>query len=143
MPRTYGHRTLFTGDAAGFAKPTSGGRVYTGVRSARHAADTALRCCETGDFTDDALATYEQRWKADFGRELALGFRFLKIRQQMSPEDVDSIIRTLDDPDILAQIVASGDMDRPSRLLGALMKNPKFVSLPVYCSDQGVRALIK
>jgi geranylgeranyl reductase family protein len=25
MPRTYGHRTLFAGDAAGFAKPTSGG----------------------------------------------------------------------------------------------------------------------
>lgn len=30
MPRTYGHRTLFTGDAAGFAKPTSGGGCIPG-----------------------------------------------------------------------------------------------------------------
>jgi digeranylgeranylglycerophospholipid reductase len=143
MPRTYGHRTLFIGDAAGFAKPTSGGGVYTGVRSARHAADTALRCCESGDFSDDVLATYEQRWKTDFGRELALGFRLLKIRQQMSPEDVERIIRTLDDPDIIAQIVASGDMDRPSRLLKALMKNPKFCLLAGILFRSGVRALIK
>jgi flavin-dependent dehydrogenase len=143
MPRTYGHRTLFIGDAAGFAKPTSGGGVYTGVRSARHAAATALRACGTGDFSDDALALYEQWWKADFGREIALGLRFLKIRRQMSPEDVDRIIRSLDDPDILAQIVASGDMDRPSRLLRALMKNPKFCLLAGVLFRSGVRALIR
>ncbi|MDD1712933.1 MAG: NAD(P)/FAD-dependent oxidoreductase [Methanoregulaceae archaeon] len=143
MPRTYGHRTLFIGDAAGFAKPTSGGGVYTGVRSARHAAATAFRACEAGDFSDNALARYEQRWKDDFGRELALGLRFLKIRQQMSPEDVDRIIRTLDDPDIIAQIIASGDMDRPSRLLRALMKNPKFCLLAGILFRSGVRALIK
>ena len=46
MPRTYGRRTLFIGDAAGFAKPTSGGGVYTGIRSARHAAAVATACCE-------------------------------------------------------------------------------------------------
>jgi geranylgeranyl reductase family protein len=32
MPKTYGNRTLFCGDAAGFAKPTSGGGIYTGDR---------------------------------------------------------------------------------------------------------------
>ncbi len=59
MPKTYGHKTLFVGDAAGFAKPTSGGGVYTGIRSARHAAATAISCCEQGIFDDRALAGYE------------------------------------------------------------------------------------
>jgi len=85
MPKTYGHRTLFVGDAAGFAKPTSGGGVYTGIRSARHAALVAAACCETDTFTDAALAAYEQRWKADMGRELDLGFRIFQMRQTISP----------------------------------------------------------
>lgn len=143
MPRTYGHQTLFIGDAAGFAKPTSGGGVYTGVRSARHAADVALRACGTGDFSDRVLAGYERCWKADFGREIALGFRFLQVRKQVSAEELDRIIRALDDPDILATIVASGDMDRPSRLLGVLMKNPKLCHLAGILIRSGVRALIK
>ena len=75
MPSTYGHRTLFVGDAAGLAKPTSGGGVYTGVRSGRYAAETAAACIEAGDVSDGALAAYEARWRADFGRELALGYR--------------------------------------------------------------------
>ncbi len=70
MPKTYGHRTLFCGDAAGFAKPTSGGGVYTGVRSARHAAAAAVACCEQGRFDDRALAI-RARLLYDVGRLLS------------------------------------------------------------------------
>ncbi len=96
MPKTYGHRTLFVGDAAGFAKPTSGGGVYTGIRSARHAASIAATCCETDTFTDAALAEYEQRWKADMGRELDLGFRIFQMRQTISAQEMDALIRALE-----------------------------------------------
>jgi digeranylgeranylglycerophospholipid reductase len=143
MPRTYGHRTLFIGDAAGFAKPTSGGGVYTGVRSARHAAETALFCCETGDFSGTALRRYERGWKEDFGKELALGLRLWKIRRQMTPEEIDRVIRTLDDPEIVAQIIRSGDMDRPSRLVASLMKNLRFCLLAGILIRSGVRGIIK
>ena len=34
---------MLAGDAAGFPKPTTGGGVYTGIRSAHHAADTSAR----------------------------------------------------------------------------------------------------
>ena len=52
MKRTYKNRTLFVGDAAGFPKPTSGGGIYTGIRSARHAAAVAARACEQGMYDD-------------------------------------------------------------------------------------------
>ena len=87
MPRTYGHRTLFVGDATGFAKPTYGGGVYTGIRSARHAARYAGTCCETDTFTDEPLAEYEQLWKSDIGRELSLGFRIFQLRQTLSASE--------------------------------------------------------
>jgi len=127
MPKTYGHRTLFVGDAAGFAKPTSGGGVYTGIRSARHAASVAAACCETDTFTDAALAAYEQRWKADMGRELDLGFRIFQMRQTISAREMDALIRALSDPEVVRTIVAYGDMDRPGVLVKKLLFNPAIL----------------
>jgi flavin-dependent dehydrogenase len=127
MPRTYGHRTLFVGDAAGFAKPTTGGGVYTGIRSALHAAEVAVSCCERGAFDDSALADYERRWQADIGRDLALGFRLYSLRQKMSSTSIDGLIRALNDPAMIAAIVQYGDMDRPGTLARQLLKNPRVL----------------
>jgi geranylgeranyl reductase family protein len=127
MPKTYGPRTLFVGDAAGFAKPTSGGGVYTGIRSARHAAAVAASCCETATFTEAALGDYEQRWQADIGRELDFGFRIFQMRQKISAADMDRLIRALNDPDIVRTIVEYGDMDRPGVLIKKLLCKPALL----------------
>jgi geranylgeranyl reductase family protein len=127
MPRTYSRRTLFVGDAAGFAKPTSGGGVYTGIRSARHAAAVAITCCEQDTFSDDALAEYERHWQADIGRELALGYRLFMMRRHLSQETVDRIILAMNSPEIIGEIVRYGDMDRPAKIAGILTKNPSLM----------------
>lgn len=126
MPRTYGCQTLFIGDAAGFAKPTSGGGVYTGVRSAVHAAETARIACETGDLSDGCLHGYERAWKDDFGRELALGFRLFPARRSLGPKEMDNLVRFLSKDEVIREIVSFGDMDRPGILVRRLFKNPKF-----------------
>ncbi len=143
MPRTYGHRTLFVGDAAGFAKPTSGGGVYTGVRSARYAAATALDACESGDTGDRSLSRYETLWKNDMGRELSLGFRLFRMRQAMTPDDLEKLIRVLSDPEIIEEIKACGDMDRPGILVRRLLKNPRIFPLFRVLVRSGVRGIIK
>lgn len=126
MPRTYGKRTLFVGDAAGLAKPTSGGGIYTGVRSGRYAAETAAACLEADDLSDDALAAYEARWKADYGRELALGYRLQLARRRVTPEEIDRLIRAFGSQRVVRAIVESGDMDRPSALLARLCRMPSL-----------------
>jgi len=143
MPRTYGHRTLFVGDAAGFAKPTSGGGVYTGIRSARHAAATAGICCETDMFTDAALADYEQRWKSDIGRELDLGFRIFQMRQTISAQEMDALIRALSDPDIIRTIVEYGDMDRPGILVKKLLRKPAILRCAAPLLRSGLLSVFK
>ncbi|WP_337589804.1 NAD(P)/FAD-dependent oxidoreductase [Methanoculleus bourgensis] len=117
MPQTYGHRALFVGDAAGFPKPTSGGGIYTGVRSAKHAAEVAAACCARGAFDDESLRDYERRWKEDFGRELDTGLKVLRMRQRMTPEEIDRLCRALNDPDLIETIIEHGDMDRPGALI--------------------------
>jgi len=141
MPKTYGYRTLFTGDAAGFAKPTSGGGVYTGVRSARHAATVAIEACEKDRYDDGTLARYERLWKEDFGNELVLGFRLFELRQRLTPEDVDDLVRALNDPDLIKTIGEYGDMDRPSALVKRLLTNPGTIRLLGPLARAGWKAL--
>jgi digeranylgeranylglycerophospholipid reductase len=124
MPRTFGHRTLFVGDAAGFAKPTSGGGVYTGVRSARHAAMVAGEACRSGDASDRVLSAYERQWKADFGSELEYGFRLFRLRQQITPGEMDRLVQALNDPGMVRDILRYSDMDRPGAIFRRIMRNP-------------------
>jgi digeranylgeranylglycerophospholipid reductase len=143
MQKTYGHRTLFIGDAAGFAKPTSGGGVYTGIRSARHAASVACTCCESDLFTDTMLSEYERRWQEDIGRDLDLGFHMFQLRQKISAPDMDRLILALNDPDIIRTIVDFGDMDRPGVLVKKLLMKPALLRCAPSLIRSGLRSLFR
>jgi len=143
MPRTYGHGTLFIGDAAGFPKPTSGGGVYTGVRSAYHAAETACEACNEGSAADGLLCRYEQRWRAELGRDLELGFRLFSARGKLTGEEVHQLVRVLNDPSLKADILTYGDMDQPGVLLRRILKNPKIYPVLGILLRSGVRQIIK
>ena len=125
---------MLAGDAAGFPKPTSGGGIYTGIRSAFHAADTAAEALETGD-----TSVYAKRCRDDFGRELEIGMQFLKFRRSLAKEDVDKILGVLNTPEIIRIISEYGDMDKPSLLFKQLIKRPEFLSL----GWTGVKGLMK
>jgi len=127
ISRTCGSRVLIVGDAAGMVKPTSGGGIYTGVRSARHAAAVAVECCRKGSFRDGDLALYEKRWKEDIGRELAVGMALYRARRGLSPADMDAILSAFRDPDIVREILEYGDMDRPSALVRRLGTHPRVI----------------
>ena len=129
LGQTYADRLMICGDAAGFPKPTSGGGIYTGIRSARHAAATAVRALESDDTDESRLSEYEDLWKADFGRELSLGLRLFEMRGKMTEDDINLAIQKLSQPDILRIIVEEGDMDRPGRLIRRLMRRPDLLSL--------------
>jgi digeranylgeranylglycerophospholipid reductase len=141
MKRTYKNRTLFVGDAAGFPKPTSGGGIYTGIRSARHAAAVAASACEQDLYDDATLAAYESRWQEDFGRELALGYRLFEMRQKMSAGDTDALIQALNTPAILRTIEEYGDMDRPGALIKKLLVNPAILRLLRPLAQAGLHSL--
>lgn len=122
--RTFGSGCMLIGDAAGFPKPTSGGGVYTGIRSARFAAQTAIDAFDAGDMTDAFLTQYESLWREDFGRELDMGLKALEFRRNLDPPDIDAAIDAMNTPEILDLITRFGDMDRPSDLLKRLVMKP-------------------
>lgn len=141
MPRTWQNRTLFIGDAAGFAKPTSGGGIYTGIRSACHAAEVAADACEQDRYDDAFLSAYERLWYADIGRELELGYRLLQFRQHLTSKDIEELVSLLNDPTILDAIIRYGDMDRPGNLITTLIKKPAFLRWVSPHLVQGIKSL--
>ena len=125
--KTFGPGILLCGDAAGFPKPTSGGGVYTGVRSAVHATSTAIDACEAENYTNLFLSRYENMWKEDFGRELEWGLTALKLRRTLKESEVNDALSALNTPEVIDKIKTFGDMDRPSVLLRTLITHPGVV----------------
>jgi digeranylgeranylglycerophospholipid reductase len=141
MPVTYGDRAMYVGDAGGFAKPTSGGGVYTGIRTARHAAAIAHSCIENAAFDDTSLSRYEKLWKQDIGKELERGLLMFRMRQTLGPVETDRLVRALSDPEILEIIRQYGDMDRPARVVKELLKKPALYRQSGMLVRCGIRML--
>jgi len=116
--RTVTDNVMLVGDAAGQAKPTSGGGVYMGVVCAKIAGEVAARAARK----EIHLKEYEKRWRTAVGRELALGMIIHKSLGKLSDENLNEFISFLNRPGMSERITEYGDMDHPSVLLKELLK---------------------
>lgn len=121
-PRTVRSNVLVVGDAAGQAKPTSGGGIYTGIICAKLAGEAAVKAVKRGDIS--LLGEYEVRWRKELEAELRLGMLAHRILSELADADLDRILAALDDPGILGMIAEYGDIDYPSRLARHLLGEP-------------------
>ena len=95
VPKTYGERVLVAGDAAGLAKPTTGGGIYYALLSGKLAAETAGEALSTGDFSARGLRQYEKRWKSVFGRELKIGYYARLLYEALGDEQIERLLDEL------------------------------------------------
>jgi flavin-dependent dehydrogenase len=123
---------LIVGDAAGHVKPTSGGGIYPGTLCAKIAGTVAAEAAAQANTSKDALMVYDTRWRSEIGRELETGLRIREGFNKLSDDDLNYIIRALDDQHMLDIISKYGDMDRPSIVLRKLLlstKAPRLLKL--------------
>jgi flavin-dependent dehydrogenase len=123
---------LIVGDAAGQVKPTSGGGIYPGTLCAKIAGSVAGQAVGKNDTSKKALMAYEEQWRAEVGSELETGLRIREVLNRLSDDDLNFLIRTLDDEKMLELISRYGDMDRPSVVIRKLLfstKAPRLLKL--------------
>jgi digeranylgeranylglycerophospholipid reductase len=106
---------MLIGDAAGQAKPISGGGIFTGMAAGALAADVALSAIEEGDFSSSKLSEYERRWKADIGKELSRAMIARRVFLRLNDAQLDALLRTLSSSS-LRNVISMGDIDFPTRL---------------------------
>ncbi len=126
--RTVADGVLIVGDAAGQAKPTSGGGIYTGMLCGRIAGEVAARCALIGKTRARFLREYETRWRGQLGRELSLGLRAYHVLSRLSDDEIAHALKLLALPALRRLIERFGDIDYPSKIARELLRRPRLWS---------------
>lgn len=119
--RTVEDGVLLVGDAAGQAKPTSAGGIYTGVFSAKIAGKVAADAALDGDTSAKRLSEYDRLWRKGLGKELDIGMKIHDYMGKLEDKQLNDLIGSLNTPSILNTITEYGDMDHPSILMKKLL----------------------
>lgn len=128
LRKTYGNRSLLVGDAGGIVKPLTGGGIYTGIVSAKHAARALTEAFEKGNFSSEFLSRYQKYWKSEIGRELWMDGLVQRMFARLSDNSLRAIYRILSSPKVLDTINSVGDIDYPSRLvLSVVARHPSIL----------------
>ncbi len=125
VPKTYGHRLVAVGDAAGLVKPTTGGGIYYGLLSGSIAASVIAEGLTQDRLDQGYLQRYERLWRRRLGPEIRMGLAFRRVAARLPDESIDRLIdvaRTSLVP--LLQETASFDWHRKAAV--ALLGHPSF-----------------
>jgi geranylgeranyl reductase family protein len=129
-PVTSGAGGMVVGDAAGQAKATSGGGLFTALTCARYCAQTALDALRADDFSAERLSTYDRDWRADIGVELEHATALRSAYRELSDADLELGLRMLRFRGMRAIVNRYGDIDYPSVLATrALRAAPSLLRL--------------
>ncbi len=128
LKKTYGKRNLLVGDAAGIVKPLSGGGIFTGIVSARHASEAIRNVLENEDFSENSLSRYQAGWKGELGLELRFDAMAQRFFSGIPDSSLDRIYEILSRPKNIETINKLGDIDFPSKvILSILLRNPGII----------------
>lgn len=124
--RTYGDRVLAVGDAAGLAKPTTGGGIYYSLLSGRLAAGVLAERLRDGRLDADALRPYETQWRERLGPELRAGLAFRTLAARFDNRAVDALLELAAVDGIVPLLRRTADFNWHRASALALLRNPGF-----------------
>jgi geranylgeranyl reductase family protein len=123
-------RVMLVGDAAGMAKPTSGGGIYMGLVGSEFLAAVADKGLRGDRLSRGDLLPYQRKVKRTIARELRKGTLLRGLYKRFRDPDFNRLARLLSKPKPKAVIERLGDIDYPSRLVvPLLMAEPRLVGL--------------
>jgi geranylgeranyl reductase family protein len=131
LPRTHARGVLLVGDAAAQVKPLSGGGIFTGMRCAEVAAEVAARALADGGVASEAaLAEYDREWRAELGEEFRRALYLRRLFTRLTDDELDRVVRALQETRTEATIVAFGDIDFPTHVVREVLReSPGLVRL--------------
>jgi flavin-dependent dehydrogenase len=126
VKRTYTDRVLAVGDAAGLAKPTTGGGIYYSLLSGQFAGETLAGALRQ-DRTDAAtLRAYDARWQARLGPELRAGLAFRTLAARFDDRAIDALLELAAVDGIIPLLKRTGDFNWHRNAALALLRHSGF-----------------
>jgi flavin-dependent dehydrogenase len=114
--KTYCDNVMLVGDAAGQAKPTSGGGIYTSLVCAKYCAETAVNALDKNNCSELTLGKYQKLWNKELGKELRRGLMLHRAFTHLTDSQLEEGLKILNDEKLLKLISQHGDIDYPWKL---------------------------
>jgi len=127
--RTYGHRVLTVGDAAGLTKPTTGGGIFYSLLSGLLAAETLAESLRRDQLTAGSLRAYEVRWRRRLGPDLTISSFVRRLFARLGDRDLDTLLEALGSDDVRRAIQETARFNWHGDLLRALLGQPGVKSM--------------
>lgn len=130
IEKTSSNGILLVGDAAGHAKPTTGGGVVLGGLCAVEAGKVAAQALEAGDATGRFLARYDEAWRRLYGAEFRSMQTLRGLADGVSDERMNRFFRAFTEAglgEIAAGLVADGDMDLQDGIIRRALSEPRLM----------------
>ena len=101
-------KTVIVGDAAGQAKPTTAGGIYTSGMGGVYAGQAISKFLETNKISD--LQEYQKKWTNRFGKEFEKQIIARKILQRIDNQTINKLFESIT-PEITNEISDKEDFD--------------------------------
>jgi geranylgeranyl reductase family protein len=124
--KTYTDRVVAVGDAAGLAKPTTGGGIYYSLLSGRFAAEAVVAALDKNRTDAAALKTYEDLWQARLGPEVRAGLAFRAVAARLDDGAVDALLELAAVDGIVPLLRRTADFNWHRSAALALLKHRGF-----------------
>lgn len=126
VDKTYGHRLVAVGDAAGLVKPTTGGGIYYSLISGRMAADVLDPALRDDDLSETRLRGYEDRWRARLGSEIRIGLKFRSLAARLNDRAIDSLVELARIDGLIPLLKQTADFNWHGASALALLRHAQF-----------------
>ena len=101
-------KTVIIGDAAGQAKPTTAGGIFTSGMGGVYAGQAISKFLETNEHSD--LEEYQKRWKTRFGKEFDKQILARKLLERIDNQTINKLFESIT-PEITNEISEKDDFD--------------------------------
>lgn len=127
--RSYGHRVLTVGDAAGLTKPTTGGGIFYSLLSGLLAAETLTGALRRDRLEAGDLRTYEGRWRARLGPDLWISSCVRRLFARLTDQELETLLDALASEDVQSAIRRTARFNWHGQLIRTLLGWPGVKSI--------------
>jgi digeranylgeranylglycerophospholipid reductase len=122
--RSYGHRVLTVGDAAGLTKPTTGGGIFYSLLSGRFAAETLTSALRRDRLAAGDLCAYQARWRVRLGPHLWISSRVRRLFARLGDQELETLLEAIASEDVQRVIRDTARFNWHGELLRTLLGQP-------------------
>ena len=126
LKNTYKDRVLVAGDAAGQAKPTTGGGIYYSLLASEIASQVLAEALAADDLSASRLSQYQMRWKGLLSKELEVGYSARRLFEALNDQQITSLVIQAGARRTHNDLLNSGEVsfDWHSRIIGKIIGHP-------------------